>query len=138
MGSIIGILNTNKSERDKACSARDKLKNILSDIEEFYVSYVVLEDRLRRAIIPQSGLVRRLKGDKDQRPQYEEASQKLHEMKEDFFQITDRRWSEIVEEGPAILTTNAVTGLEIIPELGDITRELLNRKILRYFFLFKF
>ena len=138
MDTIIITLNTNKSEKDKACRVRDILKNKLSDIEQYEEAYVVLHDKFTRAIIPQSCLLRRLKKDKNQRPQYEEVLQKLQELKEHFYRFSGNRWSETVEEGPAILTTNAVAGLEIMTEVRDITRELRNRKILRYFTILLF
>ena len=131
--TLTRMLNTNdKSEKVKAGELGVTLKKTLRDIEQFLISYIYLEDKLRRVIIPQSVLVRRLKGDKDKRPQYEEESKKLLELKGIFFKVTDKSWSEVVEEGPAILTTNAVAGIEIIPELREITKELRRRNILRY------
>ena len=131
--TLTRMLNTNdKSEKVKAGELGVTLKKTFRDIEQFLIAYIYLEDKLRRVIIPQSVLVRRLKGDKDKRPQYEEESKKLLELKEIFFKVTDKSWSEVVEEGPAILTTNAVAGIEIIPELREITKELRRRNILRY------
>ena len=39
--------------------------------------------------------------------------------------------SDVREEGPILLTTNAVKGKEVLPELGERLKDLVGEKVIR-------
>ena len=86
-----------------------------------------LKSRLRDAIIDQGARVRKLEG----KPENNEAVKRLETLKADYKAATGKDWSEVRAEGPILLTTNAVTGREILPELRERLREHTRNGIIR-------
>ena len=70
------------------------------------------EDELREAILELTDRLRKLKV----KSEIEEATSELVSLKEEFKTVTGREWSDVREEGPILLTTNAVRGREVLPE----------------------
>ena len=85
------------------------------------------ESELREAILEQTARVRRLKV----KPEMEEATRELVSLKEEFKTVTGREWSDAREEGPILLTTNAVRGREVLPEWKGMVKHLRRENIIR-------
>ena len=49
----------------------------------------------------------------------------------EFLGDVGKEWSDVREEGPVLLTTNAVRGSEVLPELREMTRQLRRENVLR-------
>ena len=54
-------------------------------------------------------------------------------LKADFKAATgnESEWSDVGEEGPILLTTNAVRGKEVLPELKERLKELRREDVIR-------
>ena len=52
-------------------------------------------------------------------------------LKEEFKTVTGREWSDVREEGPILLTTNAVRGREVLPEWKGMVKHLRSKNIIR-------
>ena len=54
-------------------------------------------------------------------------------LKADFKAATGNKseWSDMGEEGPILLTTNKVRGPEVLPELGERLKELVQEGVIR-------
>ena len=89
-----------------------------------------LESVLRSVIIEQGALVRRLRTDRAGKSVIAEAERRLTSLKAEYLADTGAEWSEVRGEGPIFLTTNAVMGNEIIPELGETVKQLRAENIL--------
>ena len=76
-----------------------------------------LESLLRSVILDQGAGLRRLRSDTAGRAQCQEAVARLQALKAEFQEVSGKVWSDVREEGPIFLTTNAVRGREIMPEL---------------------
>ena len=85
------------------------------------------EPELREAILDQTARVRKLKV----KPEIEEATKELVSLKEEFKTVTGREWSDAREEGPILLTTNAVRGREVLPEWKGMVKHLRSKNIIR-------
>ena len=85
------------------------------------------EKELREAILEQTARVRKLKV----KPEIEEATRELVSLKEEFKTVTGKEWSDVREEGPILLTTNAVRGREVLPELREMVKQLRRGNFIR-------
>ena len=85
------------------------------------------EAELREAILEQIARVRKLKV----KPEIEEATRALVSLKEEFKTVTGNEWSDAREEGPILLTTNAVRGREVLPEWKGMVKHLRSENIIR-------
>ena len=58
---------------------------------------------------------------------------RLESLKADYKAATgsECEWSEVREEGPILLTTNKVRGRELLPELRERLKELIEGKVIR-------
>ena len=52
-------------------------------------------------------------------------------LKEEFKTVTGKEWSDVREEGPILLTTNAVRGREVLPEWKGMVKQLRRENIIR-------
>ena len=98
-----------------------------SEIYEAYHKLEFLKTRLREAIIDQGARVRKLKVQSE----IEEAERRRESLRADWKTATGGDWSEVREEGPILLTTNAVRGKEILPELKERLKKLRREDIIR-------
>ena len=98
-----------------------------SEINEAYWNLESVRTRLREAIIDQGARVRKLKV----KSEVEEAERRQESLKADWKAATGGDWSEVREEGPILLTTNAVKGKEVLPELGERLKELVQEGVIR-------
>ena len=85
------------------------------------------EPEVRGAILDLTARVRKLKV----KPEKEEATRELVSLKEEFKTVTGREWSDVMEEGPILLTTNAVRGREVLPEWKGMVKHLRSKNIIR-------
>ena len=85
------------------------------------------EKEIREAILEQTGRVRKLKV----KPEIEEATRELVSLKEEYKAVTGSEWSDAREEGPILLTTNAVRGREVLPEWKGMVKHLRSKNIIR-------
>ena len=102
-----------------------------SDINEAYYKLESLKTRLREAIIALICLVRKLRTNRAGESEIEEAVERQELLKADYKAATGSDWSEVREEGPILLTTNAVRGKEILPELRERLKELRRENVIR-------
>ena len=98
-----------------------------SKIYEAYWNLESVKTRLREAIIDQGARVRKLKV----KSEVEEAERRQESLKADWKAATGGDWSEVREEGPILLTTNAVKGKEVLPELAERLKDLVREKVIR-------
>ena len=111
-----------------------KLGATNADWTEINAAYFKLESvktRLREAIIDQGARVRKLRTDRATGSEIEEAVRRQELLKADYKAATGSDWSEVREEGPILLTTNAVRGKEILPELRERLKELRRENVIR-------
>ena len=87
------------------------------------------EDELRERILDLTDRLRKLKV----KSEIEEATSELVSLKEEFKTVTGKEWSDVREEGPILLTTNAVRGREVLPEWKGMVKHLRSKNIIRYF-----
>ena len=85
------------------------------------------EAELRDAILEQTARVRKLKV----KPEIEEATRELVSLKEEYKTVTGSEWSDVREEGPILLITNAVRGREVLPEWKGMVKDLRSKNIIR-------
>ena len=85
------------------------------------------EKELREVILDQTARVRKLKG----KSEIEKASRELVSLKEEFKTVTGKEWSDLREEGPILLTTNAVRGREVLPKLKEMVKQLKRENFIR-------
>ena len=85
------------------------------------------DEELRETILDLTDRLRKLKV----KSKIEEATSELVSLKEEFKTVTGREWSDVREEGPVLLTTNAVRGSEVLPELREMTRQLRRENVVR-------
>ena len=90
-----------------------------------------LESLLRSVILEQGDRLRRLRSDRAGQAECEEAVARLQALKAEFQEVSGKAWSDVREEGPIFLTTNAVRGREIMPELKGTLKQLKADSILR-------
>ena len=85
------------------------------------------EDELRERILDLTDRLRKLKV----KSEIEEATSELVSLKEEFKTVTGKEWSDVREEGPILLTTNAVRGREVLPEWKGMVKQLRRENIIR-------
>ena len=102
-----------------------------SEINEAYHKLEFLKTRLREAIIDQGARVRKLRKDRVSESEIEKVVKRQESLKADYKEATGGDWSEVREEGPILLTSNAVKGKEILPELGERLKELRRENVIR-------
>ena len=105
-----------------------------SEINEAYHKLEFLKTRLREAIIDQGARVRKLRKDRaTAESEIEEAEKRQESLKTDWKAATgsESEWSDVREEGPILLTTNAVRGKEVLPELKERLKELRRENVIR-------
>ena len=85
-----------------------------------------LKSRLREAIIYQGARVRKLEGNEK-----EEALKRQETLRADYKAATGLEWSDVRDEGPILMTSNAVRGREVREELRQRLTELREGNIIR-------
>ena len=103
-----------------------------SEINEAYWKLESVKTRLREAIIDQGARVRKLRTDRRAtESEIEEAERRQESLKADYKAATGGDWSEVREEGPILLTTNAVKGKQVLPELKERLKDLVRENVIR-------
>ena len=90
-----------------------------------------MKTRLREAIIEQGARIRKLRTDRARESEIEEAVKRQDLLKADFKAATGSDWSEVKDEGPILLTTNAVRGKDVVPDLKERLKELRRENVIR-------
>ena len=85
-----------------------------------------LKSRLREAIIDQGARVRKLEGNEK-----EEALKRQETLRADYKAATGSEWSDVRDEGPILMTSNAVRGREVRMELKQRLLELRRQNVIR-------
>ena len=85
-----------------------------------------LKFRLREAIIYQGARIRKLEGNEK-----EEALKRQETLRADYKAATGSEWSYVRDEGPILMTSNAVRGREVREELRQRLLEDRERNIIR-------
>ena len=98
-----------------------------STISEAEQKLEPLKYRLREAIIYQGVRVRKLEG----KPGKEEALKRQETLRADYKAATGLEWSDVRDEGPILMTSNAVRGREVREELRQRLTEDRERNIIR-------
>ena len=86
-----------------------------------------LKSRLREAIVYQGARVRKLEGKSEK----EEALKRQETLRADYKAATGSEWSDVRDEGPILMTSNAVRGREVRMELKQRLLELRRQNIIR-------
>ena len=98
-----------------------------STINEAKEKLEPLKSRLREAIVFQGARVRKLEGKSEK----EEALKRQETLRADYKAATGSEWSDVRDEGPILLTSNAVRGNEVRLELKQRLLELRRQNIIR-------
>ena len=86
-----------------------------------------LKSRLREAIVYQGARVRKLEGKSEK----EEALKRQETLRADYKAATGSEWSDVRDEGPILMTSNAVRGREVRMELKQRLLELRRQNVIR-------
>ena len=86
-----------------------------------------LKSRLREAIIFQGARVRKLEEGNER----EEALKRQETLRADYKAATGLEWSDVRDEGPILMTSNAVRGREVRGELKQRLTDFSEQKIIR-------
>ena len=97
-----------------------------SKISEAQQKLEPLKSRLREAIIYQGARVRKLEGNEK-----EEALKRQETLRADYKAATGSEWSDVRDEGPILMTSNAVRGREVRMELKQRLLELRRQNVIR-------
>ena len=90
------------------------------------------EDVLIPEIQMKRELIRKMREEKAPEDEIERETEKLESMMiREFLADFGNESSDVREEGPVLLTTNAVRGSEVLPELREMTRQLRRENVLR-------
>ena len=119
-----------ESIRDQRARVR-RLREDGADENEIRRAVDTLASLLSKVIISQSARVRKLKTNRAGKSRIAEAERRLESQKAEYLADTEREWSDVREEGPILLTTNAVKGSEVLPELKEMTKDLRRENIVR-------
>ena len=103
--------------------------NAMSTISQAEEKLEPLKSRLREAIIEQGARVRKLEGKPEK--EKEEALKRQETLRADYKAVTGKEWSDVRDEGPILLTSNAVRGNEVRLELKQRLLELRRQNIIR-------
>ena len=98
-----------------------------SDINEAKQRLEPLKSRLREAIIFQGARVRKLEGKSEK----EEALKRQETLRADYKAATGMEWSDVRDEGPILMTSNAVRGSEVRQELKQRLKDFREQNIIR-------
>ena len=98
-----------------------------SDISEAKQRLEPLKSRLREAIIFQGARVRKLEGKSEK----EEALKRQETLRADYKAATGMEWSDVRDEGPILMTSNAVRGSEVRQELKQRLKDFREQNIIR-------
>ena len=129
-----GAVRSGQPEHQDIEDQRAKIKRLRDDgADENDIRRAVdtLASLLSKVIIPQSARVRKLKTNRAGKSRIAEAERRLKSLKAEFLADTWREWSDVREEGPILLTSNAVKGSEVLPELKEMTKDLRRENIVR-------
>ena len=102
-----------------------KITKFSSTLSQLYRLYYA-------AITHQARRVRSLCKVRTSRSELEEAEERLKALRAEYLSDTGEEWSDVREEGPIILTRNAVKGPEISSDLTDIVKQLKSDGAMRY------
>ena len=105
----------------------EKLKTENKDISEAKQRLEPLKYRLREAIIFQGARVRKLEGKSEK----EEALKRQETLRADYKAATGMEWSDVRDEGPILMTSNAVRGSEVRQELKQRLKDFREQNIIR-------
>ena len=105
----------------------EKLTKENKDISEAKQRLEPLKSRLREAIIFQGARVRKLEGKSEK----EEALKRQETLRADYKAATGMEWSDVRDEGPILMTSNAVRGSEVRQELKQRLKEFREQNIIR-------
>ena len=108
-----------------------RLREDGADENEIRRAVDTLASLLSKVIISQSARVRKLKTNRAGKSRIAEAERRLESLKAEYLADTEREWSDVREEGPILLTSNAVKGSEVLPELKEMTKDLRRKNIVR-------
>ena len=108
-----------------------RLREDGADENEIRRAVDTLASLLSKVIISQSARVRKLKTNRAGKSRIAEAERRLESLKSEYLADTGREWSDVREEGPILLTSNAVKGSEVLPELKEMTKDLRRENIVR-------
>ena len=98
-----------------------------STINEAKQKLEPLKSRLREAIVFQGARVRKLEGKSEK----EEALKRQETLRADYKAATGLEWSDVRDEGPILMTSNAVRGREVRGELKQRLTDFSEQKIIR-------
>ena len=98
-----------------------------STISEAEQKLEPLKSRLREAIVFQGARVRKLEGESEK----EEALKRQETLRADYKAATGSEWSDVRDEGPILMATNAVRGREVRGELKQRLTDFRKQKIIR-------
>ena len=105
----------------------EKLIKENKDISEAKQRLEPLKSRLREAIIFQGARVRKLEGKSEK----EEALKRQETLRADYKAATGMEWSDVRDEGPILMTSNAVRGSEVRQELKQRLKDFREQNIIR-------
>ena len=129
-----GAVRAGQPEHQDIEDQRAKIKRLRDDgADENDIRRAVdtLASLLSKVIISQSARVRKLKTNRAGKSRIAEAERRLESLKAEYLADTGREWSDVREEGPILLTSNAVKGSEVLPELKEMTKDLRKRNVVR-------
>ena len=116
--------NPQEAEGLKQEVTEQKITKFSSTLSQLYRLYYA-------AITHQARRVRSLCKVRTSRSELEEAEERLKALKAEYLSDTGEEWSDVREEGPIILTRNAVRGEEMSSELTDIVKQLKSDGVMR-------
>ena len=120
--------NVNKETKSKARGLVLWLIQNLPYIRKIFNKLCSIHEK---AIIEQGARLRSLRTDRASRKELEMAEQKLESLKAEFLADTGEESSEVREEGPILLASNALSGNVALPELKARTKDLRRENIVR-------
>ena len=129
-----GAVRAGQPEHQDIEDQRARIRRLTEDgADEYEISREVdtLASLLSKVIIPQSARVRKLKTNRAGKSRIAEAERRLESLKAEFLADTEREWSDVRDEGPILLTSNAVRGNEVRLELKQRLLELRRQNIIR-------
>ena len=129
-----GAVRAGQPEHQDIEDQRARIRRLREDgADQYEIRRAVdtLASLLSKVIIPQSARVRKLKTNRAGKSRIAEAERRLESLKAEFLADTERERSDVREEGPILLTSNAVKGSEVLPELKAMTKDLRRENIVR-------
>ena len=108
-----------------------KLREEGADEYEVRKAVSKLRSLLRELILAEIFLVMELRSTRAGWSAITAAERRLEALKAEFQADTGKEWSKMTEEGPILLTSNAVRGTEVMPDLKGMTKDLRRENIVR-------